>query len=119
MNILFSKIIALTLIFLGDALSIYAEIIGARGSSAVSQPSAQLFMKMFLLIALGGGFLVAGYMLGATVFRNIWVLAVASITAILIVEPLIIWMIFHQAPTAGAAAGFTLGILGLILSIFF
>ncbi len=73
---------------------------------------------MFLLITLAGGFLILGYMLGFKFFKNIWIVNAASITSILIVEPIIAWTIFHQLPTKGAIIGFFLGAVDLFLSIF-
>jgi hypothetical protein len=119
MKITFIKILVLILLFLGEALSIYAEMVGARSNYVASQPFLQIFLKMFLLITLGGGFLIAGYMLGFNAFKNIWIVSVASITSILIVEPILAWVIFHQVPTIGAIIGFILGAIGLFLSIFF
>ncbi len=119
MGITYSKIFVLILILMGEALSIYAEMVGARNHSISSQPFLQIFLKMFLLIVLAGGFLIAGYMLGFNVFKNIWIVSVASITSILIVEPILAWIIFNQVPTIGAILGFILGAIGLFLSIFF
>lgn len=113
------KVLVLALLFIGEALSIYAEIVGARSNSVASSSFLQIFLKMFLLITLAGGFLIAGYMLGFNAFKNIWIVSVASITSILIVEPILAWAIFHQVPTVGAIVGFILGAIGLFLSIFF
>jgi hypothetical protein len=119
MEEIYSKILVLLLLFIGEALSIYAEMIGARTNYAASKPFLQVFLKMFLLITIAGGFLIAGYMLGFNAFKNIWIVSVASITSILIVEPILAWVIFHQIPTTGAIIGFVLGAAGLFLSIFF
>jgi hypothetical protein len=119
METTYSKILVLILLFAGEALSIYAEMVGARSNHIASQPFLQIFLKMFLLITLAGGFLIAGYMLGFGAFKNIWIVSVASITSILIVEPILAWTIFHQVPTIGAIIGFVLGVIGLFLSIFF
>ena len=64
MELTYSKILALFLLFAGEALSIYAEMVGAKSNYLSSQPFLQIFLKMFLLITLAGGFLIAGYMLG-------------------------------------------------------
>jgi len=114
-----SKILVLVLLFFGEAISIYAEILGAKSHSLASQPFLRIFLKMFLLITLAGGFLILGYMLGFKSFKNIWIVSVASITSILIVEPILAWAIFHQIPTKGAIIGFFLGAIGLFFSIFF
>lgn len=119
METIYSKILVLILIFVGEALSIYAEMAIARTDIIVSQPFLQIFLKMFLMITLAGGFLLAGYMLGFKSFKNIWIVSAISITSILIVEPILAWTIFQQMPTTGAMIGFTLGAIGLIISIFF
>jgi len=119
MDSAYTKIAVLILLFIGESLSIYAEMVGARSSHIASQPFLQIFLKMFLLITLAGGFLIAGYMLGFKAFKNIWIVSVASITSILIVEPLLAWTIFKQAPTSGAIVGFILGAIGLFVSLFF
>ena len=114
---LYLKLIVLVLLFFGEALAIYAEMLGAK--YVISQSFLQIFLKMFALIAVAGGLLIAGYMLGFKAFKNIWVVAVASITSILIIEPILAWTMFHQVPTKGAVSGFILGVIGLFLSIFF
>ncbi|EKD33330.1 MAG: hypothetical protein ACD_76C00045G0016 [uncultured bacterium] len=115
----FSKFLVIALLAVGESLSIYAEMVGAKNNHVAEQPFLQIFLKMFLLITLAGGFLIAGYMLGFKAFKNIWIVSVASITSILIVEPLLAWAIFQQIPTTGAAIGFVMGVVGLFLSIFF
>ncbi len=119
MEINYSKILVLVLIFLGEILAIYAEMVGAKTNHLTSQPFWQTFLKMFLLITLAGGILIAGYMLGINAFKNIWVVSVVSITSILLVEPILAWTIFHQVPTIGAVLGFILGATGLFLSLFY
>jgi hypothetical protein len=119
MKLFFSKILVLVLLFFGEAISIYAEILGAKSHSLLTQPFLKIFLKMFLLITLAGAFLILGYMLGFKSFKNIWIVSVASITSILIVEPIFAWTIFHQLPTKGAIIGFFFGAVGLFFSIFF
>ena len=113
------KIFSICLIFLGEAISIYAEMVGARSNFVASQPFLQIFLKVFLIIAVAGGFLVTGYMLGFKSFNNIWIISIASITSILILEPILAWTFFSQVPTIGAIVGFILGGIGLFASIFF
>ena len=115
----YSKILVIILLVIGEALSIYAEKISARTHQITSEPFLQIFIKMFLLITIAGGFLIAGYMLGFSAFKNIWTVSVTSITSILIVEPILAWTIFRQTPTTGALIGFILGTIGLFLTIFF
>ena len=104
------------IIFFGEALMILAEMWGARQY----QPGVfwNVFLKMLVVMGAGGALLVAGYVLGYSSFKNIWVVSVVSITSILIIEPTLAYLIFHQTPTRGAAAGLLLGALGLALSLF-
>lgn len=119
MEAAYSKILVLALLFTGEALAIYAEMAGARNSHIAAQPFLQIFLKMFLLMTLAGGLLIAGYVLGFKAFKNIWIVSVASITSILLVEPILAWTIFQQIPTTGAIIGFILGTIGLFMSMFF
>lgn len=115
MEIPYPKIVTLAMLFIGEALAIYAEIKGARGNNFVLQP----FLQIFLLITVAGGFILAGYILGYSAFKNIWTVSALSVTSILMIEPILAWTLFHQMPTNGAIAGFILGMLGLFFSIFF
>ena len=107
------------MIFLGEGLAIYAEMISAKTILAHQNLFLQTFIKMFFVISLGGALLVAGYMLSVATFKNIWIVAVISITSILIIEPVLVYTLFHQLPTTGAFIGFILGVLGLLISLFF
>jgi hypothetical protein len=118
MQALYTKIFAILLVFLGEALAIYAEIIAARIISNTSLSFLQVFLRAFLIIIIGGAFLVIGYMRGIDAFKNIWIVSVISITSILIIEPILNYAIFHQLPTRGAALGFIFGILGFVLALF-
>lgn len=104
------------MIFGGESLAILAEMLAARAYT--NQPFVQAFLKVFLMMIVGGGFLVAGYILGFRLFQNIWVVSVVSITSILIMEPLLIYLVFNQAPTRGGLIGFVLGALGFVAALF-
>lgn len=119
MDSVYTKILVVLLIFLGEALAIYAEMLGAKSYSAAGQPALQIFLKMFLIIAVAGGFLLTGYMFGYSAFKNIWVVSVASITSILVMEPIIAFSLFRQVPGTGQIVGFVFGVLGFIAAIFF
>jgi hypothetical protein len=114
---LYSKILAILLLFIGESIAIYSEMIAAKTYSVNSKPFLQIFLKMFLVAILAGGFLIVGYMLGFSAFKNIWIVSVTSITSILIMEPILAYTIFHQLPTKGAIIGFILGVLGFVASI--
>ncbi len=118
MNTLYIKILVIILLFLGEALSIYAEILAAKNQDINSKPFLQIFIKMFFIITIAGGLLIVGYMIGINAFKNIWIVSVASITSILIIEPILAYLIFKQLPTTGAIIGLILGALGFIATIF-
>jgi hypothetical protein len=73
---------------------------------------------MLLIATLASAFLVLGYMFGFQAFRNIYVIAILSITSILIIEPMIAYLIFRQLPTKGAIIGFILESLGFLAALF-
>jgi hypothetical protein len=118
MSPLYSKILVVALLVAGESLSIYAEMIGARNNQIAAQPILRIFLLMFLLITIAGGFLIAGYMLGFNAFKNIWIVSAVSITSILIVEPILAWTVFQQLPTTVAVIGLVLGVVGLIASFY-
>ena len=64
MHNLYTKILVILILFLGESLAIYAEMVAARTHSISSQPFLQVFLKVFLIIIIGSSLLVAGYMLG-------------------------------------------------------
>lgn len=117
MNSLYLKIIVILLIIMGEGFSIYAEMIAAKSHSG--SILTQTFLKMLIIVVIAGGFLILGYVLGYSVFKNIWVVSVASITSILIIEPILAYTIFSQLPTKGALIGLILGALGFISALFF
>ena len=117
MSITYSKILVIILLFLGESLCIYAEVVGAK--NAGSSSFLLIFLKMFLIITLAGGLLVASYMLGFNAFKNIWIVSAVSIASILIMEPTLNWIIIKQLPTPGAIIGFVLGVIGLFVSLRF
>jgi hypothetical protein len=113
---LYVKILVIALIFVGEALSILAELYGAKAFS--SSPFAQVFLKFLPIMVLSVLLLLAGYMLGLKSFQNIWIVSVISITSILIVEPVLAYTIFKQMPTKGALIGLILGAAGFVAAIF-
>lgn len=115
----YSKVLTILLIFLGESLAIYSEIIAARTYFANSKPFLQIFLKMFMMIIVAGAFLIVGYMNGFNAFKNIWVVSVISITSILIMEPILAYTIFQQLPTKGAIIGLILGVIGFVSSMLF
>lgn len=115
MDKLHLKILAVLLLFIGEAFSIYADMSGAR--AYITVPFLAALLKPFLITAFGAGFLIAGYILGFKAFKNIWIVSATSITSVLILEAVLAVIIFGQLPTTGAAIGFVLGVAGFIATM--
>ena len=106
------KILSVVLLFLGESIAIYAEVISAnKYQETLFWP---IFLKFLLLITIAGGLLLAGYMLGFKGFKDIWVVSVISIVTIIVTEPVINYMVFHELPNRGTTIGLILGMLGLV-----
>jgi hypothetical protein len=119
MNSTYLKILAVLLLIIGESLSIYAEMVSARSVNLSKNPLLFVFLKMFLMMTVAGGFLLLGYILGFGAFKNIWIVSVASITSILVVEPILAWTMFRQIPTIGAIIGLALGVIGFVVAMIF
>ncbi|EIK72772.1 hypothetical protein PseBG33_3268 [Pseudomonas synxantha BG33R] len=48
---------------------------------------------------------------------DIWIVTVVSVTSLLLLEPMVVWSLFHEAPGRGALVGFCLGALGMLATI--
>lgn len=114
MSNLLYKLIAILILFCGEALSVYSEMIAARTHAVSDQHVFPIFLKGFLVISCAGACLIAGYMIGFKYFKNIWIVSALSITSILIMEPLIGYLVFQQLPTKGAVIGLLFGVAGFV-----
>ena len=108
------KILPIISLFLGESLSIYAEVAGAKSLSAFNAT----FWKTSGIMAIAGLFLVAGYMFGLRYLQNIWIVGAVSVASIIIMEPLITYLVFHELPARGAVIGLAFGICGLLSALF-
>lgn len=118
MGLLFLKIGAILFLFIGETLSICAEIILAKRYS-LDQPFWRLFFIGFIFLTFTGALIITGYLLGIKAFKNIWIVSVASITSILIMEPIVGYLVFRQLPTKGALIGLILGAIGFAAAVFY
>lgn len=112
------KILSILLLFLGEAVAIFAEVYTAKNYSNGNALS-DIILKALIIVFIGGGFLIFGYTFGYKAFKNIWIVSAISITSILIIEPIINYSIFRQVPTSGALIGLILGATGFIFAIFY
>ena len=112
------KATAVLLIFLGETLSIGAELFASKWVAHNAGNYLTIFILGFVCIGIGGAMLVAGYMLGYLHLKNIWIIAAISIGSILVVEPVAAYALFRELPTLGAAIGLIFGVLGTLAALF-
>lgn len=66
----------------------------------------------------GGHPLLLGYHYGYKAFGSMWAIMAVSVVSILIVEPLMVWLMFHEQPSRISLIALGLGCTGLILLLF-
>ena len=115
---MYMKLVAVLLVFFGEAFSILAELAASKGVAANSSNYLSIFFWASLLVVVGGAMLVGGYMLGYLHLKNIWIIAAISVGSILVVEPIVAFILFRQMPTLGATIGLILGALGTLSALF-
>lgn len=104
---------AVLLLFVGESVAIYAQMAAARAHDQ-SESQGGILPQALLAAAIAGAVMIAGYVVGYKAFKNIWVVSALSVTAILVVEPLVAFTIFQTLPGRGALAGMILGALGFL-----
>lgn len=102
------QILALFLVFLGEFLAITSEVLFIKGKN---------MFPIIVLMTIAGVFLLFGYYLGYKHIKNLWLIYIVSITAILILEPFIIYYFTGETPNLGAKIGFSLGTLGFLAAV--
>jgi len=107
---------SLVLMAFGEVLTIYSEVYASRLPSGL-WASPELLIKPMLMICIAGISLIVAYWLGYQATRNIWVITVASLTMLLILEPIVIYAMLGEAPQRGAIIGFVLGAVGLLCTV--
>lgn len=107
---------ALGLMVLGEYCAIYSEVVTARLAQTGSD-SWGVFVLPVALMCFAGVCLLGAYWLGYRVVGDIWVVTVVSVTSLLILEPIVVWTLFHEAPGRGALIGFCLGALGMLSTV--
>lgn len=108
------KIIPIILLFLGESLAIYSEVVAAKSPELFGAT----FWKMCLMMAGAGMLLIAGYVLGMKYIDDIWVVGTVSIASIIIAEPLITYFIFRELPTKGPLIGLVLAVAAIFCAVF-
>jgi hypothetical protein len=104
---------ALILMIFGEILTIYSEVYASKLPSRPLE-TPLIFLKPIILICIAGISLIFAYWLGYQATGNIWVVTAASLTLLLILEPIVIYAMLKELPGRGALIGFILGATGLI-----
>jgi phosphatidylglycerophosphate synthase len=112
----YSIVLALMLMIFGEILTIYSEVYAAKLPGKLLE-SPGMFLKPMVFISIAGISLVFAYWLGYQATGNIWVVTVASLTLLLILEPIVIYAMLREIPQRGAIIGFILGAAGLISTV--
>ena len=109
-------IAALILMIFGEVLTIYSEVYASKLPGRPME-TPLMFLKPMILISIAGISLIFAYWLGYQGTGNIWVVTVASLTLLLILEPIVIYAMLKELPERGALIGFFLGAAGLIAAV--
>lgn len=104
------------LLVIGEGLNIWSEMLSAKLPGPASLFEAKN-LALFGIVIVGCSFLLFGYSIGYGSSKNIWTVTVSSIVAILIVEPVLAYMFFHQLPERGALVGLIFGVIGFIATV--
>lgn len=107
---------SLALMVFGEVLTIYSEVYASKLPGHPFE-TPLMFLKPITLICIAGISLVLAYWLGYQGTGNIWVVTVASLTLLLILEPIVIYAMLKELPGRGAIIGFSFGAAGLIATV--
>lgn len=92
-------------IFLGECLAILGELQAAKDRLALGT----------VLALVGVPLLLYGYWLGVRT-GTVWKVTAVSVGSILIAEPVLVWLVFREAPSRGELAGCLLGAAGMVVA---
>jgi hypothetical protein len=107
---------ALGLMVMGEFFAIYSEVLTAKLAQTQSG-SWEGFLLPIVLMCFAGLCLLGAYWIGYVAVGDIWIVTVVSVTSLLIIEPLVVWSLFHEAPGRGALIGLVLGALGMLSTV--
>ncbi|AZE55850.1 hypothetical protein SAMN05216475_1650 [Pseudomonas synxantha] len=109
-------VFALGLMVIGEFCAIYSEVVTAR-LAHTGGGSWGAFVLPVVVMCFAGFCLLGAYWLGYRAVGDIWIVTVVSVTSLLLLEPVVVWSLFHEAPGRGALVGFCLGALGMLATI--
>lgn len=116
-NYLLLKIIFILLVFLGESFYLYAEVYTANNAFKRGFSSKD-YVKSLVIALIGAIIFLGSIYFGFSVFRDVWLLAIISICAIVIVQPILIYLFFGSLPKNLTLLSFILAIIALIFSLF-
>ncbi len=111
------RILAILFIFIGEVFSIGAQLAASKRVVHGAEGASAYLWWMYLIGALGGVLIVAGYVYAYMYFKNIWIVTAISIGSIVLFEPLLALILFKEVPTMGALIGIVLGVLGILSAL--
>ncbi|MFL1480653.1 hypothetical protein [Pseudomonas grimontii] len=101
---------------LGEFCAIYSEVVTAK-LAHTGNGSWEGFVLPVVLMCFAGLCLLGAYWLGYVAVGDIWIVTVVSVTSLLLLEPVVVWSLFQEAPGRGALIGFVLGALGMLSTV--
>lgn len=110
------RIIVLLILSIGEAIGIWAEMMGARAYAQSGSTFTGSLLPTVLPILASAAMLITAYTLGLKAFNNIWAVSAISIGSILVVEPLFNLFYIGEMPTLGSGLGFAFGVAGILSS---
>lgn len=116
MSLAFYKFLIILFLFIGESLYLCSEMFVAKGALDGSSKITTLGPAI-LMVVVGGFIFLASVYFGMRLFKDVWIIAVMSVAAIVIMEPVLVWLFFNQLPTTKTAIGFLLGVAGLVISV--
>ena len=111
------SLLPFVLLLIGEGVFIWMEMLIAHTIKSPKLDDSLAITKMAVAATLAGLVIIAGYYFGYKSSKNIWLVTAVSIGSILITEPIISWIVFHERPTFGASVGLTFGVLGILSTI--
>lgn len=111
------SVLPLVLLSMGEAVYIWSEMMIAHTLKQPRLNDNLTIVRMTVVAIVAGLVIIAGYYFGYKNSKNIWLVTATSIGAILVTEPVISWLIFHEKPTVGAAVGLIFGVLGILSTV--
>ena len=107
-----ARLASLLCIVAGEVLTIFAQV-----RTSTFPEGQQRWLLVGSAWVVSGVFLVLGYVVGAEAFGGVWSVAAVSVTSILIVEPVLLYLLLREWPSRPEAVGLMCGCVGLAVTL--